>query len=424
MTLKPSDMMFTEHSRGFLTSASGSLPTVSMEVLAAEYHTKVHCEETMEASRKGEKPKRVWKASHRRKKKARKRDRVGAGENKWVLWTNVDDESALHHPDGSKVTAKEYNRNLRKVGVVHSREELWELWNASYVRNRFLEREDVCFGLFRSGIAPTWEDSSNEKGGSLGMSFKQLTTAENVWLSVLVTLTMVHCDESIHYNEINGHVFKSRPWGYSVAVWNRYSHNKRFKGYLQNYLESELAVPQQWMTYKAHRSKRKPLPLHRFPSQEERAKLSDSNQNAGLEGTAAEASFPRPGHSRSDSLTVIQEEEPDDLHHSNSACEFEPLRKTTPFDSLDSPLFSNSSDEESSSADDENCWERQDECMAHSSDLQLMWSDEQPPVPTRRVLGKPDRKRVQPSQDITFLTVAVGAVLALLLTSLLGQLLL
>jgi len=414
-----------------LTSASGTLPTLSMEDMEAEITTRLLSEAAVweaQYPEKVQKPPKQWKAGRRQKckhKKGRKKAQQ-CPSNTWVLWTNVDSPPS---ESANPLSASDYNKGLRKVGEVHSREELCELWNTSYVRDKFLEKEDVCFCLFRKGIAPTWEDSANSKGGSMGMSFKQLDTAENVWLSILMTLTMVECQESLHYNEINGHVFKSRKWGYAVAVWNKYSHNKRFKCFLQNYFETELAVPQRWMAYKAHHLKRATSQAEKQEAQEAAAvEAVEDNQNAGIEGTEEESSD-RPGHGRASSLTVIQEEEEEEgLHHSNSACEFEPLRKTTPFSTLDDALFADlvrtdtmsegsDSDDGSVNADgssdeDSGFWESEPE-------------ESEPKVIYKRRIGEPGRPRSRPSspREAKILAGLSAVLIAITVSSVLSQLL-
>jgi len=115
-----------------------------------------------------------------------------------------------------------YESNLRDIGTFGTVEDFWRYYNHMVKPSKI--ENNANYHLFKKGIKPMWEDSSNSKGGKWVLTMKgDRAGADTLWENVILSLVGETLDVD---TEVCGAVFSKRKGGDRIAVWNRNRDNE------------------------------------------------------------------------------------------------------------------------------------------------------------------------------------------------------
>jgi len=139
-------------------------------------------------------------------------------EYEWTFWY---DKRPLPQKR-VKGEQESYENNLRDIGTFGTVEDFWRYYNHMVKPSKIETNSN--YHLFKKGIKPMWEDSSNAKGGKWVLTIKgEKGVADSLWENVILSLVGETLDME---NEICGAVFSKRKGGDRIAVWNRSRDNE------------------------------------------------------------------------------------------------------------------------------------------------------------------------------------------------------
>lgn len=146
-------------------------------------------------------------------------------------------------------TANPYENSIKQIAKVSTVEEFWTIYNHLQRPNNLPTTTDYHF--FRDGIKPTWEDSSNAKGGKWIVRLRK-GLASRYWEEIV--LALIGCQfTGIPYNEVCGAVVSIRYSEDIVSVWNRTANDRDITDRLRDCIKKILQLPGfVHMEYKPH----------------------------------------------------------------------------------------------------------------------------------------------------------------------------
>jgi translation initiation factor 4E len=135
-------------------------------------------------------------------------------QNRWILWF----DHKIQKKGGGPLEADDYESNLNEVGSFASVEGFWQVFHHVLLPSQL--EMGANYHLFKSGIKPTWEDSSNAEGGKWAVRFtnREKGHVDYYWLNIAMAVIGETIDEG---DEICGAVFSKRKGGDRIAIWIR-----------------------------------------------------------------------------------------------------------------------------------------------------------------------------------------------------------
>lgn len=134
----------------------------------------------------------------------------------WTLWYFKNDKSV-----------KRWEDNLKQVFTFDTIEDFWGL--VHYLVPPSSLPIGCDYSLFKTGIAPMWEDPRNRRGGrwllnlerglpeSSGSPRTSHNNLDRLWLEVL--LILVGAQDETTADTVNGAVLNARPKGDKISLW-------------------------------------------------------------------------------------------------------------------------------------------------------------------------------------------------------------
>ncbi|XP_007524440.2 eukaryotic translation initiation factor 4E type 1B-like [Erinaceus europaeus] len=128
--------------------------------------------------------------------------------NSWALWFFKNERS------------RAWRENLQMVTRFDTVEDFWALYNNIKLPSKLSPGCD--YALFRDGIEPMWEDSSNKRGGrwlvSLAKQLRHLDL-DRLWLDTMLCLIGEGFGD--YGPDVCGAVVNIRTKGDKIALWTR-----------------------------------------------------------------------------------------------------------------------------------------------------------------------------------------------------------
>uniref|UniRef100_A0A1B6HUS2 eIF-4F 25 kDa subunit n=1 Tax=Homalodisca liturata TaxID=320908 RepID=A0A1B6HUS2_9HEMI len=124
----------------------------------------------------------------------------------WTLWYYENDRK------------RSWEENQREIISFETVEDFWSLYNHIKLASEL--RHGCDYSLFKKGIRPMWEDTSNVKGGRwlISLDKKQREhELDSFWLETLLCMIGEAFDD--HGDEVCGAVVNVRNKGDKIAVW-------------------------------------------------------------------------------------------------------------------------------------------------------------------------------------------------------------
>lgn len=142
-----------------------------------------------------------------------------------------------------------YENSIKQIVTVRTVEEFWSIYNHLVRPDSLPTTTDYHF--FRDGIKPTWEDSSNARGGKWIVRLRK-GLASRYWEEVI--LALIGCQfTGIPHNEVCGAVVSIRYSEDIVSVWNKTANDREITDRLRDVIKKTLQLPTfVHMEYKPH----------------------------------------------------------------------------------------------------------------------------------------------------------------------------
>ncbi|CAM9873592.1 unnamed protein product, partial [Hapterophycus canaliculatus] len=137
----------------------------------------------------------------------------------------------------SRDPSEAYESGIKVVDSFQTVEHFWRIYNHILRADQVPNATDVH--LFRDGIKPTWEDSSNSRGGQLLIRLKK-GLASRAWESLVLAIIGEQFDVG---NEICGAVVSVRYSEDVISVWNRSASNTEGIDKIRESLKRLLQIP-------------------------------------------------------------------------------------------------------------------------------------------------------------------------------------
>lgn len=148
-------------------------------------------------------------------------------------------------------TVHPYENSIKSVSTVRTVEEFWKTYN--YLRRPNDLPTTTDYHFFRDGIKPTWEDSSNAKGGKWIVRLPK-GLASRYWEEVILALIggQFH---GVPDDEICGLVISIRYSEDILGIWNKTSTERVIVERLRDAIKKVLQLPPHAnMEYKPHQN--------------------------------------------------------------------------------------------------------------------------------------------------------------------------
>ncbi|KAK9763069.1 eukaryotic translation initiation factor 4E [Basidiobolus ranarum] len=161
--------------------------------------------------------------------------------SQWTMW---------YDNPGKKANQASWSQNLKEVITFDTVEDFWGIYN-NVVRPSDLS-PGSNYHLFKAGIKPMWEDSSNANGGKWVVQLPKKTGEHinTLWLYI-----MLECiGEGFQYeNEVCGGVVSIRKGFYRISLWTRISDDKEICESIGRHLKNTLSLnPNQMIEFQSH----------------------------------------------------------------------------------------------------------------------------------------------------------------------------
>jgi hypothetical protein len=136
-------------------------------------------------------------------------------QHEWCFWFNGKDKlDARRKPI--------YGSGQEVFGKFSTVEDFWTIYNNLVTANKVIAKQE--YGVFKSGIAPKWEDPANGVGGAWHLCFdttkgkrEEVQAKFNeAWLS---TILLMIGEQFEHNDEINGAILAVRKDRFEVRIW-------------------------------------------------------------------------------------------------------------------------------------------------------------------------------------------------------------
>ena len=144
-----------------------------------------------------------------------------------------------------------YENSIKHVSTVRTVEEFWQTYN--YLRRPNDLPTTTDYHFFRDGIKPTWEDSSNAKGGKWIIRLPK-GLASRYWEEVILAFIGGQFT-GVPDDEICGLVISIRYSEDILGVWNKTSSERIIIERLRDAIKKVLQLPPHAnMEYKPHQN--------------------------------------------------------------------------------------------------------------------------------------------------------------------------
>ncbi|KAG0088607.1 Eukaryotic translation initiation factor 4E type 2 [Podila epicladia] len=156
----------------------------------------------------------------------------------WVFWF-------MHRSPGSKIL--NYESSMKKVATFGSIEDFWGVY--SHLKRPHELPNVSDYHLFKQGVRPVWEDSTNINGGKWIVRLKK-GLASRYWENLIMA---VIGDQFEVGSEICGIVLSIRGGEDILSIWNQSAHEGRTNLKIRDTLKRILGLPADTiMEYKTH----------------------------------------------------------------------------------------------------------------------------------------------------------------------------
>lgn len=202
---------------------------------------------------------------------------TGNFSREWSFWIESDHGVIK---EKQHLSSKLFIQKLHKVGNFSNVKQLCALWSA-HSDEEGQPPIGINFLVFVNGITPAWEDQANSLGGHFIISLHNREKSEQVWYTLLMTM-LTEKLEGFKQTELNGMIISPREVNNKIFIWNRFSHNSKFKDTMKSFIVDSLDVPEQYIYY--FTNKYKMADAKRKLAQEnqqknERKRLQNQNKN-------------------------------------------------------------------------------------------------------------------------------------------------
>jgi translation initiation factor 4E len=161
--------------------------------------------------------------------------RRGKNSNKEPVTAKAEGEET----QGASGAVNPYENSIKIIATIHSVEQFWRVYDYLMRPNDLPTTTDYHF--FREGIKPTWEDSSNAKGGKWIVRLKK-GLASRYWEEVILALIGGQFT-GIPDGEVCGAVISIRFSEDIVSIWNRTATDRDVTDRLRDAIKRILQLP-------------------------------------------------------------------------------------------------------------------------------------------------------------------------------------
>ncbi|KAG9065759.1 Eukaryotic translation initiation factor 4E type 2 [Linnemannia hyalina] len=156
----------------------------------------------------------------------------------WVFWF-------MHRAPGSKIL--NYESSMKKIATFGSVEDFWAVY--SHLKRPHELPNVSDYHLFKQGVRPVWEDTTNINGGKWIVRLKK-GLASRYWENLIMAVIGDQFDVG---SEICGVVLSIRGGEDILSLWNQSAHEGRINLKIRDTMKRVLNLPAETiMEYKTH----------------------------------------------------------------------------------------------------------------------------------------------------------------------------
>jgi len=149
----------------------------------------------------------------------------------WTLWYDAP------VPPTSRAA---WGSNIKEVFAFDTVEDFWRMYNNVALPSQL--QQGCTYNLFKTGIAPKWEDPSNANGGRWTVVVPRTTKGmmDKLWLWLVLACIGQSIEEDLDY--ICGAVANRRKGGDKISIWVKDGENDEINMRLGNAMKRALEI--------------------------------------------------------------------------------------------------------------------------------------------------------------------------------------
>lgn len=157
----------------------------------------------------------------------------------YTFWFSYFKENRMKQVD-------DYESNIKEIGDFDTAEEFWGYYQ--HIRRPDFLPKGCEFFLFKQGVRPLWEDSSNKGGGRFVLHIKKMF-ANKTWEDILIAFIIAGAD----FDKLNGIVINIRSWEVLLSIWMKPLRDEEERNYYRGWIRSSLGMTDNiQIEYKQH----------------------------------------------------------------------------------------------------------------------------------------------------------------------------
>jgi translation initiation factor 4E len=146
----------------------------------------------------------------------------------YTFWFSYFKENRMKQVD-------DYESNIKQIGDFDTAEEFWGYYQ--HIRRPDFLPKGCEFFLFKKGVRPLWEDSSNKGGGRFVLHIKKMF-ANKTWEDILIAFIIAGVD----FDKLNGIVINIRSWEVLLSIWMKPLTEENDREYYRTWIRSSLGM--------------------------------------------------------------------------------------------------------------------------------------------------------------------------------------